>query len=64
MIELPHVIEGYCHWSLMDNFEWQEGFTPRFGLYEVDYRTFERRPRESAHLYSEIARRNGFTHGF
>lgn len=52
-------IEGYCHWSLMDNFEWVEGFTPRFGLFEVDYNTFERRPRPSAQVFAEIAGTNG-----
>lgn len=51
-------IEGYCHWSLMDNFEWAEGFTPRFGLYEMDYKTLERRPRPSAELFRDIAKRN------
>lgn len=53
-------VEGYCHWSLLDNFEWQEGFTPRFGLYEVDYVTQARRPRPSALRFAEMARRNGF----
>ena len=52
-------IEAYCHWSLMDNFEWAEGFTPRFGLYEVDYKTFKRTPRASARIFSKIARENG-----
>jgi len=47
---------GYFHWSLLDNFEWAEGYGPRFGLVEVDYATQERRPRESAGLYSRIAR--------
>lgn len=53
-------VEGYCHWSLLDNFEWAEGFSPRFGLIEVDYHTLERKPRPSALLYGEIAKKNGF----
>lgn len=53
-------VEGYCHWSIYDNFEWIEGYKPRFGLYEVNYRTLERIPRPSAREFSEIARRNGF----
>lgn len=51
-------VEGYCEWSLMDNFEWADGYTPRFGLFEVDYKTFERHPRASAQLFGEIARTN------
>lgn len=53
-------VEGYCHWSLLDNFEWVEGFAPRFGLYEVDYATFERKPRPSARFFSDLTRDNGF----
>ena len=53
-------IEGYCHWSLLDNFEWSEGFGPRFGLYEVDYATQARRLRPSGKVFSEMARDNGF----
>ncbi|AIF69244.1 beta-glucosidase [Palaeococcus pacificus DY20341] len=49
-------VRGYFYWSLMDNFEWAEGFEPRFGLVEVDYKTFERRPRRSAYIYGEIAK--------
>ena len=48
-------IKGYFHWSLLDNFEWSEGYTPRFGLVEVDYTTQERKPRPSAYLYARIA---------
>lgn len=41
-------VEGYCHWSLLDNFEWAEGFTPRFGLYEVVYPSLVRIQRKSS----------------
>ncbi len=54
-------VRGYLHWSLMDNFEWAEGFWPRFGLVEVDYKTLERRMRPSAHLYRDICHENGIT---
>jgi beta-glucosidase len=49
-------VRGYFHWSLLDNFEWAEGYGPRFGLVAVDYATGERRPRESAKVYARIAR--------
>ncbi len=54
-------IDGYFYWSLIDNFEWLEGFRPRFGLFEVDYATFARRRRPSADLFAELGRR--FTAG-
>jgi beta-glucosidase len=44
------------HWSLLDGFEWAEGYAPRFGLVEVDRVTQERSPRPSAELYARIAR--------
>ncbi|MEW6230082.1 MAG: family 1 glycosylhydrolase, partial [Bacillota bacterium] len=49
-------VRGYFHWSLIDNFEWKEGFVPRFGMVGVDYRTQERTIRPSASLFAEIAR--------
>jgi len=52
-------VEGYCHWSMIDNFEWAYGFAPRFGLYEVNYSTQARTPRASGRLFSEISRKNG-----
>jgi beta-glucosidase len=56
-------VRGYLHWSLLDNFEWAFGYGPRFGLVEVDYETFERRPRPSAGLFSEIVRANALNDG-
>ena len=47
---------GYLYWSLIDNFEWAEGFSPRFGLVEVDYTTLERRVRPSALKFAERIR--------
>ncbi len=47
---------GYIYWSLIDNYEWDKGFTPRFGLIDVDYRTFKRTPRESAFKFAQVCR--------
>ncbi|WP_437624001.1 glycoside hydrolase family 1 protein [Sorangium sp. So ce1151] len=49
-------VRGYAHWSWIDNFEWAEGFGPRFGLVAVDPETLSRRPRESLRLYARIIR--------
>jgi beta-glucosidase len=48
-------VRGYYHWSLMDNFEWALGFVPRFGLYRVDFSTYDRTPTEGATVLGEIA---------
>ncbi len=52
-------IRGYFHWSIMDNFEWQEGYKERFGLVHVDYATQRRTLKESAHWYRGVIQSNG-----
>jgi len=51
-------VKGYFHWSLIDNFEWDLGFEPGFGLCEMDYQTMERKIRPSAYFYAKIAKEN------
>lgn len=51
-------VRGYLHWSLIDNFEWDKGFFPRFGLIEIDFTSHKRTPRPSAYAYRAIAIRN------
>ncbi|MCX6702636.1 MAG: family 1 glycosylhydrolase [Candidatus Wolfebacteria bacterium] len=51
-------VRGYFYWSLLDNFEWDNGFCPRFGLVEMDYKTMERKIRTSARDYAKICRDN------
>jgi beta-glucosidase len=51
-------VRGYCYWSLMDNFEWAEGFGARFGLAAVEFATQRREPRPAAQLYATVCRRN------
>ena len=51
-------IRGYFYWSLLDNFEWDKGFWPRFGLVEIDYQTLERKIRPSAQEYAKICKNN------
>lgn len=55
-------IRGYFHWSLTDNFEWEKGFSGRFGLVAIDYATMKRTPRRSAYVYAEICKENGIPH--
>jgi beta-glucosidase len=54
-------VKGYFHWSLVDNFEWERGWTQRFGLWELEVETQARRKRPSADLYAEICRENGLS---
>jgi beta-glucosidase len=49
-------VRGYYHWSLYDNFEWAEGFEPRFGLYHVDYKSYERTPTLGADALRDITK--------
>ena len=51
-------VMGYLYWSLLDNFEWAKGFAPRFGMIEVDYRTQERRARDSARRFAQLIQAN------
>ncbi len=51
-------VRGYIHWSLMDNFEWLEGYRPKFGLVGVNRETQARRPKPSAYWLGEIAKSN------
>jgi beta-glucosidase len=50
-------VRGYFWWSLLDNFEWDKGFDPRFGLIEIDYKNFRRIKKPFAYIYSNICRR-------
>jgi beta-glucosidase len=52
-------VRGYYVWSLLDNFEWAEGYHPRFGLVHVDYETQRRTPRASYAWYRELIRDSG-----
>jgi beta-glucosidase len=51
-------VRGYFHWTLMDNFEWSDGFGNRFGLIHVDLATQKRTPKASASFYRELIARN------
>lgn len=53
--------KGYFHWSILDNFEWAEGYSKRFGLVYVDYETMNRIPKDSAYWYRDVIRSNGGT---
>lgn len=52
-------LRGYFAWSLLDNLEWAEGYSKRFGLVHVDFATQRRTPKASAHFYREVVRTRG-----
>jgi beta-glucosidase len=60
-VNFNYPVKGYFHWSLVDNFEWERGWTQRFGLWELDVETQARRKRPSADLYAEICQENGIS---
>ncbi len=67
ILEIKRLIEDgvdirrYYHWSLLDNLEWNDGYTPRFGLVEVNYETQERTIRGSGRFYGELCREKEIT---
>ena len=61
MWQLGYDVRGYFHWSLVDNFEWSEGWHLRFGLYALDEATQLRIPRPSAEIYRQIIADNGIS---
>ncbi len=67
LLELGQAVEdgvdvrGYFAWSIMDNFEWAEGYKHRFGLVHVDYTTQKRTLKDSAYWYRDVIRTNGQT---
>lgn len=54
-------VKGYFHWSLVDNYEWDRGWSQRFGLWELDIATQQRTRRPSADLYQAICMENGLS---
>ena len=56
-------VRGYYHWTSMDNFEWAEGYSMKFGLIEVDRNSLDRRPKPSAQLFARIAQSNSLPSG-
>jgi len=54
-------VKGYFHWTLVDNFEWERGWTQRFGLWGLEIETQKRIKRSSADFYAEICKENGLS---
>ncbi len=62
-LEAGAPLAGYFVWSLLDNFEWAHGYTKRFGLYNVDFSTQRRTPRDSAYWYRDVVAANAVDAG-
>jgi beta-glucosidase len=60
-IQLCYPVMGYYHWTLVDNFEWAEGWTLPFGLIALDPESQARTPRRSAELYAMVTQTNAIT---
>jgi beta-glucosidase len=54
-------VHGYFVWSVFDNFEWEHGYGPRFGLVRVDYETLARTPKQSAYWYRDVIADNAIS---
>jgi beta-glucosidase len=52
-------VKGYFHWSFTDNFEWELGYSPRFGLVHIDYNTLQRTIKESGKWFQQVIQANG-----
>ena len=51
-------VKGYFLWSLLDNYEWADGYSKRFGITYVDFKTQKRTPKMSSDFYKEVIARN------
>jgi beta-glucosidase len=60
-VNFNYPVKGFFHWTLVDNFEWERGWTQRFGLWELDVESQARRKRPSADLFAAICRENGIS---
>ena len=60
-VNFNYPVKGYFHWTLVDNFEWDRGWTQRFGLWALDNDTQARIKRPSADLYADICQQNGLS---
>jgi beta-glucosidase len=60
-VNFNYPVKGYFHWTLVDNFEWDRGWTQRFGLWALDNDTQTRIKRPSPDLYADICQQNGLS---